>query len=165
MTHQDIRMFTFTCPTCGEERCQVFFSHPFDPKSVGAVLGFSHFDSKTDTNDPTGFIACGLVADLDKMKIIDDCVRLGKSAPKEVMDSVVRGNKPPKPKRLMAQVRFICPFCQEKGRTAFVDSDHEHIIHSSLPDLSDLCDQFQQVLDDRLEADEFLKAARLRMSE
>jgi len=88
---QDLRMFFFTCPTCGQTKCQVVFSTPFDPKAKGAILGFTHHDNATNKNDPMGFAKCGLRADVDKVRAIDDCYRRGVAVPKSVMKDVVKG--------------------------------------------------------------------------
>jgi hypothetical protein len=85
-------MLPFTCPTCGRDRCTLVFSHPFNPKNPGAVLGFMH-PGADGKNDPTGFVTCGLTADVDKVQRIDDALCRNVSAVSLDLIGVVRGKK------------------------------------------------------------------------
>lgn len=88
---QDLRVFPFTCPTCGQEKCQLVFSHPFDPSAPKVALGITHEDDKTGKNDPMGFVTCGLTVDIDRVKQIDGYIVRGEDVPASAMEGVVKG--------------------------------------------------------------------------
>lgn len=90
---QDLRTLPFTCPTCGQDKCSLVFTHPFDPKAQGAALGIMHED-ESGKNDPMGFAKCGLSVDFETVKALDDLITKRSDVPAWLVKSVIKTKAP-----------------------------------------------------------------------